>query len=144
MKIGTTGTRLIVVDASVAVRWIADESNSEPALTLLERDDLVAPDLLAVEVGSALRRKEKDGELKHEQVVDGLQLVFSRVQFYPPTRELMLRAVELAAELGHPVYDCVYVALAEALGGRLVSHDTDLLKRANRGGYGNLVEELPA
>ncbi|MBN9307150.1 MULTISPECIES: type II toxin-antitoxin system VapC family toxin [unclassified Devosia] len=134
---------MIVVDASVAVRWIAEEANAGSALTLLERGDLVAPDLLAVEVGNALRRKERNGELKHEQVVGGLQLVFSRVTLRPPTAESMIRAVEIAAALEHPVYDCLYVGLAEALGGRFVSHDVELLKRVRRGGFESLIGELP-
>ncbi|MGN6683018.1 MAG: type II toxin-antitoxin system VapC family toxin [Devosia sp.] len=134
---------MIVVDASVAVRWLADEANSESALTLLKREDLVAPDLLAAEVGSALRRKEKDGELTHDQVVDGLRLIFDRVTLHPPTINSMIRAVEISATMGHPIYDCMYVGLAEALGGRFVSHDVELLKRVRRGGFESLIGELP-
>ena len=126
----------------MAVRWIADEADSEEALLLLQRDDLVAPDLLAVEVASALRRKEKDGELTHDQLVSGLNLVFSRVRLHPPTAELIIRAVEISASLGHSVYDCVYVALTESLGGRFVSHDAQLLNRIRRGGFVSLVGEL--
>jgi predicted nucleic acid-binding protein len=133
---------LIVVDASVAVRWIANEPDAESALMLLQRDDLAAPDLLAVEVGSALRRKEKDGELTRGQVVAGLELIFDRVRLHASTSSLMVRAVEISAALGHPIYDCMYVTLTEALGGRFVSHDIELLKRVRRSAFAPLLGEL--
>jgi predicted nucleic acid-binding protein len=39
------------------------------------------------------------------------------------------RAFEIAAELRHPVYDCLYVALAEREGATLVTADRHLIGR---------------
>lgn len=124
------------------MRWIADEANAELSATLLGRDDLVAPDLLAVEVGSALRRKASMGELTRDQVADGFALIFRSIQFHSSSPELMARAFDLSAAPAHPIYDCVYVALAEALNGQFVTNDLELAKRIRRGGFGSLLLDL--
>ena len=49
---------LVVLDASVAVRWVTAEVGSDEAAALLERDlTWIAPRLLVTEVASALRRR---------------------------------------------------------------------------------------
>jgi predicted nucleic acid-binding protein len=48
----------VVLDASVAVRWVVTEAGSDEASELLERDvTWLAPRLLLTEAASALRRK---------------------------------------------------------------------------------------
>nr|WP_294519284.1 type II toxin-antitoxin system VapC family toxin [uncultured Rhodopila sp.] len=42
------------------------------------------------------------------------------------------RAVTISRELDHPVYDCFYLALAEAREATLVTADARLLRRINR------------
>jgi predicted nucleic acid-binding protein len=46
--------------------------------------------------------------------------------------ELRLRALELALELNHPIYDCFYLALAERERCPLVSADKKLLGAAKK------------
>jgi predicted nucleic acid-binding protein len=134
---------LIVVDASVAVRWIPEEEGAELSSTILGRGDLSAPDLLVVEVASALRRKLELGQLTSDQVSEGFRLIFGRVRHYPPSTELMNRSIELSIALSHSIYDCVYVAQAEAIKGQLVTNDHDLANRIRRAGLGSLVVDLP-
>jgi predicted nucleic acid-binding protein len=133
---------LIVVDASLAVQWIADEADASQALALLERNDLIAPDLLAVEVGSALRRKLEGGEIEPNQLTEGLKLLFGRVELQPHTPELIQTAITISIAMAHPIYDCVYAALAEILGATFVTRDTELTKRMRRSGYGHLLADL--
>jgi predicted nucleic acid-binding protein len=57
----------LVVDASIAVKWSVIEQDSDLAAKLIESDhELIAPELLAVEVANALtsawRRRTIDGE----------------------------------------------------------------------------------
>lgn len=54
---------MIIVDASVAVQWIAEEDTSALSDELLSRDDLTAPELLQIEVANALRRKVWVGDM---------------------------------------------------------------------------------
>jgi predicted nucleic acid-binding protein len=49
-----------------------------------------------------------------------------------PLRPLAARAAALARKLDHPVYDCLYLALAEAEGAPLVTADRRFLPLARR------------
>ena len=54
----------VVVDASVAAKWLVTESLSDKALALLGGpDDLISPDLLLPEVGNILWKKARAGDL---------------------------------------------------------------------------------
>lgn len=62
----------VVVDASVAVKWLVQEEYSQEAKRLLRADvvsrlKLIAPDVLAAEIGHALRRLVNRGELQTAQ-----------------------------------------------------------------------------
>jgi len=48
------------------------------------------------------------------------------------TEELRVRAIELAIDLNHPIYDCFYLALAERERCALVSADAKLLAAAKK------------
>ena len=133
-----------VVDASVVAKWLVPEALSEQATRLLEEedDDLLAPDLLLVEVANALWKKTARGELTSTAADRALELMLEaglELRGIPP---LLSRATKLARELGHPVYDCVYLALAEAERAPLVTADERLLRRLARHPLGAMVVRL--
>lgn len=51
-----------------------------------------------------------------------------------PTGALMEPALAVATTLGHPAYDCIYLALAAANEGPLVTADEVLVRRARSAG----------
>jgi len=54
----------VVVDASVAIKWLLEESGTRPAVRLLaERRPLLAPDLMLIEAANALWKKVRRGEM---------------------------------------------------------------------------------
>jgi predicted nucleic acid-binding protein len=128
----TAGT-MLVVDASVAVKWFAREVLTEEARELLtSTDELVAPDWLLVEAASTFWKKVKKGEMLSiyaERHIDDLPLFFVRPY---PARELAAEALRLAVNLKHSVYDCIYLALAERERLPLVTADVDLAAAARR------------
>jgi predicted nucleic acid-binding protein len=109
----------VVVDASLAVKWLVREEHTDKALAILQAwyDEEVtptAPHLLPFEVANALHRKVFLG---HLSVGDSarmiLQLLGSRLELHQ-TSGLHARALELASELQQgAVYDAHYLALAE-------------------------------
>ncbi len=100
-----------VVDASVAIKWVVLESQSEAAEAYLPYQ-LYAPDFLLIECASILFKKYLTGHLEAEKAFDCLQeVVDSGVALHAPDM-LIARALKLSAELRHSVYDCLYLALA--------------------------------
>lgn len=111
-----------VIDASVAIKWIAPEEGSAQALQL--RDHLLAaPDLLLLEAGNAIWRRVLRGEASNGDAEDAMtELHAAPVQWFP-SGELASEALSLATALDHPIYDCVYLALVLRLGWPLITAD---------------------
>ena len=123
--------RFVVLDASVAVKWYVDETDSESAVALLDVDDLIflAPDIFLAEVVNALLRQSRAGQLTEGALDRALRdLSFSAPELIASTR-LMDRAVAVARALGHPVYDCLYLALAERWETVLITADAEFVGR---------------
>ena len=113
----------LVVDASLATKWIVPEPDSEQAWRFAERyaGDLDAPDLLHVEVMGVLVRLANQRSIAPERA--GLDLDrwtagwnAGALRTHRVTQAMAHGAARLAIELGHPIKDCVYLALADQLG----------------------------
>ena len=121
---------MLVVDASVAAKWYMDESDSPLARDILAKGiDLIAPDVIVAEVLNAIWSKRRKGlmpRLDLDQLHRSLTGSFTEIVAAPT---VMKAAFELAVALDHPVYDCLYVALAEARDCPLITADARLLQR---------------
>jgi predicted nucleic acid-binding protein len=136
---------MIVVDASVIVKWFIPEVGAAPAHALLAAgDELVAPEVARIEVASALVRKALREELTGADVETTLRAwcrALSEGQiFLLPNSEDIEAAAKLALELRHPLPDCLYLAIAERLGVALITADRAFARRAAR--RSNLVQVL--
>lgn len=114
----------MIVDASVALKWVIREDDSDIAAALLRGSALIAPDLIFSEIASGLWRKWRRGELAAVPKLVGQLPSLLHVE---PTAQLTVRAVEIAIALAHPAYDCIYLALAEALDDRVLTADRRFL-----------------
>ena len=116
---------MIVADASVVVAALV---NAGPAGTharaRLGEDRPWAPELVALEVASSLRRLAADGVLHPGSAVSALRDLVALPLVLCPHRPLIPRAWELRDNL--TVYDAAYVALAELLGATLFTADRRL------------------
>jgi predicted nucleic acid-binding protein len=120
----------VVVDASVALKWFFAEEDSERADELAKREpNLRAPALLLTEVANALWRLHRRGLLERDVAMTILREAPRYFREIADAGPLLGRALDIALAFDHPVYDCLYVALAERRGERLVTADRRLLKR---------------
>lgn len=113
----------MIIDASVAVKWLIEEAQSDLARGLLDRADLSAPSLLFPEVANALWKSVMRGQTDpmaplREQMED-----LSKAVTTVDESHVMPRALELAILFKHSVYHCVYLALAERLNDDMVTAD---------------------
>ena len=122
----------LVIDASVAVKWVVPESDSVRAEVLLDHG-LVAPDLLFAECADVLWKKVRRGELTREEAEIAAQTLEQAKLAVVSTRGYLAVATSIAAEFDHPAYDSVYLAVAEASDPRLVTADDRLVRRVQEG-----------
>jgi predicted nucleic acid-binding protein len=113
---------VIVVDASVLAPALADDdADGNRAREHLRGEQLVAPELIDLEVVSTLRRaaraKRLDERRSARALTDLAALPLRRVPHLP----LLVRVWELRNNLS--AYDASYVALAESLGTVLLTAD---------------------
>jgi predicted nucleic acid-binding protein len=124
----------LVVDASVAVKWLFEEPDSDRAEALLaragasDRLKLVAPAILAAEIANALWRRMRRGDMDRQKTLETHNRFEEICPLLLPIEDLVQRALELAIDSRHPVYDCLYVALAEELSADLITADERLHK----------------
>ena len=114
----------LVVDASVALKWLVAEEGSDAADRLLSGgDELYAPRLMASEVANALWRKVRLGQLARGQAGVLMAAVSTAPVHWYADETVCADAVRLAVALDRPVYDCVYLAVANHINARMVTAD---------------------
>lgn len=134
---------IFIIDASVAIKWFVDEPDRPSARAWLDSDhQLVAPDFLRVEVANIAWKKTLRGEIAHAQASAILMALDEVFDWFEAANRHLRPAFELAATLRHPVYDCLYLACADALGSRVVTADRRLIDIAEKAGQGSLVQAV--
>ena len=125
----------VVVDASMAAVWFTNEPDPRGAARLLETESiLLAPDLMAVEATNAWWKRLRRREMTLVDVERAVTRLLALDIVWIAAATLLRPAARLAAELGHPVYDCVYLALAASHAAVLATADERLRAGAQRVG----------
>lgn len=123
----------LVIDASIAVKWVVEEVGTPQALVLRQKARLIAPELLVAECASILWKKVQRRELSKAEALLAARLLQGADIELLPTRSLLEAAARIAIDLEHPAYDCLYLALAIANDCRFVTADERLLRKLARG-----------
>ena len=111
----------LIVDASVALKWLIEEEGSGEAAALYS-EELHAPALIQLEVGNALRSLIARGLLTEEGARDAYAVFLAApVSIHALSKDDSVEAFTLALQLGHPIYDCRYLALALKMKSRYLS-----------------------
>lgn len=131
---------VVVIDASIAMKWLIIEEDSDKARTLGRswRNDsvrLAAPHIVLAEVSNALYQRVRR-DLMSVAYARGLlrRFVLNGLEVHH-TVHLYQRAIEIASQLNQGAsYDSLYLALAESLDCDLWTADARFY-RAARGRY---------
>lgn len=108
----------IVVDSSVAAKWLLPESDSPEALSLISETlgkskSLIVLDLLLTEVANAIWKRHH----QHIVALDEAQKLLGRLLRMPvhiePSTPLLNSAFDIAMKYDRAVYDALFVALAQ-------------------------------
>lgn len=117
----------LIVDASVAIRWYLPEDGWREAEAILhEPEELIAPDLIIAEIGSAIWKRIRRGDIPRGFETGLLERAASAFDVLVPSSELGSDALKLALSVGHPIYDCFYLSLCRRENAGLVTADRRL------------------
>ena len=130
----------LVIDASIAVKWVVDEQGTPEALVLRQKAKLIAPELLVAECANILWKKVQRNELSKEEALLAARLLQGAEIELLPTRSLFEAATRLSIELDHPAYDCLYLALAVENECRFVTADERFLRKLGQSRRNTLRE----
>ena len=133
-------TRL-VVDASVALAWVADR-NADPYAGIIQRklrggDRAVLPALFQLEIANTLAMVQRRGVLTQQEAEQALAYLEAFIATLAEVDGSFLNArtaFVLAQELGLTAYDAVYIELAKREGIPLVTLDKRLRAAATKAG----------
>ena len=107
----------LVVDASVAVKWILPEEGHEEALRIQEKYqdeeiDLIAPHLLVSEIASVLWKRARRGDLSARAAERCFRQFLHDAPVLLDSATVSASALGLALAHDRSVYDCLYLAWA--------------------------------
>ena len=129
----------ISIDASVAIKTLVEEVGSEQARAVVAAHDMIIASAHAyAEISEILYRKTVSGVLERLQAQEALKqlpIVFTLA----PLDTIMAEAFDIACDLRHSIYDCLYVATAIKFATQLVTADLRLLRKTVGTKYSGIV-----
>lgn len=130
----TAGKAALVIDASVAVKWVLEEPGSEWARALASSGaHLMAPNLLCAECANALWRMVRTDRIEASLPERFLALIGAvPLALHHANWALNAAALRLSLRLEHPIYDCLYLALALEEGAAFATADQRFLRVLRR------------
>jgi predicted nucleic acid-binding protein len=128
---------MIVVDASLAVKWTLWEADSPQAIAFLDHHghELVAPELIFIEVAGVIVRRGNQDKALQADALRALQKWTTAwsdhaVKNIRVTQRRLFQASSMALTIGHPLKDCLYLALAKEMEADLATCDARFRDKA--------------
>jgi predicted nucleic acid-binding protein len=124
----------VVCDASLLFKLVVSEADTDRAQALVGSVRVIVPEFAFLEIGNALWSRVRRGEL---DIAQAKRLVYALLNLRFETLHIepfLDRALEIASAIDHPIYDCLYIAMAEHLAVPLVTADKRLASAIRRAG----------
>ncbi len=129
----------ISIDASVAVKAIVEERNSDKARAIVAANDLIlAPAHAYAEIAEIVLRKSLAGLVDARQATMALERL-PEILTLVPLDSIILDAFGIARAIRHSVYDCLYIAAARKHGVKLVTADLHMLRKTAGTEFSSIV-----
>lgn len=125
---------MIVVDASVAVKWFIPEAGDLAAQEVLDNaQKLIAPALIRLEVAGGILRHYRSKTISESEAraacAEWSAMLSEGVIHLVPDAELFEAALPVAFKCGLKIPDCLYIAAGKVMNAPLITADKPLHDR---------------
>ena len=138
---------IYIIDASVAVKWYVPEIYQQVTWKLLNPAyHLHVPEFFLLEFGNFLCKKQRRGELNFDESFFILNKMEEVPLLWHQDGLLFPKAFEIANDTHRSLYDCLYLSLAIAIDGQMVTADLKFYEALQTSPYANRllwVEDIP-
>jgi predicted nucleic acid-binding protein len=123
---------MIVLDASVILKWFLIEEGRDIALMILDRhvdedEQIAIPELLYYEFGNIMALK---AELSEDKVIESIAFLFGfNLKVISLSQQEYIGAIRLSRLYKISVYDASYIVLAKSLNVNFVTADEKLAQK---------------
>lgn len=122
---------LVVIDASVLIKWFVNEIKSDSAIEIRDKYikgeiSLIAPNLILYEVLNALKYIKLHNQREMVEIFE--TIINYGIVFHDIEVEMAKEAIAIAKGSELSLYDSTYVALAKIKHGELITADEKLVK----------------
>ena len=119
---------MIVIDTNVALAILLEDGFSRT--DLLENSTVIAPSFMKLEMLNVLRKYHFLRKVSIEDL-DKIYIEFLKIiDEFVLDDKILNAAKEISYKLNHPIYDCLFLALALQYKSVFISFDQRLLKKA--------------
>uniref|UniRef100_A0A7C6EFM5 Ribonuclease VapC n=1 Tax=candidate division WOR-3 bacterium TaxID=2052148 RepID=A0A7C6EFM5_UNCW3 len=136
---------MVVLDASVILKWFIEENDSEKARAILNRyikGDfiIVVPDFLLYEVANVLKYS---GAFSEKEVTEAITSLYDlEIKIISSLPDVIKTMIKLSFQKGITSYDAIYLALAMELQVPLITADVRLSHKINDIKYVKLLKDF--
>lgn len=123
----------LVLDTSAAANVVLGTAEGIRLATVLEQADwVIAPSLFHSEMGNTLWKSVRFGSLTQDAALTLYDDAVALVDEFMSDQPLIIQSMAAAVRHQHPVYDMIFVSVAQRYGCRLLTTDQKLQALAQR------------
>ena len=121
-----------ILDASVALKWVFQEQDSDKAQQIRTEfqqglHELLAPEIFPIEIAHVLSKACRTNQITPQRAEADLASIYSDLPQLFPSIPLLPRAFEISLQSRTGIYDCLYLALSEREQCELLTADMKLI-----------------
>lgn len=119
----------MIIDTNILILLVMDSDQKHNSFCL--NHSFIAPSIIELELINVLRKYHYFNGISIDIIEQYYQIATNLIYKFYNIESLIKLSKQLSFELNHPIYDCVYLALAMELDMSFCSLDSKLIKKAS-------------
>lgn len=120
---------MIIIDTNIVLSWVIQQD--VPEIDFIEHSQCIAPQFLKIETINILRKYYVMKKIPLHIIEQYYEDILIVIDIFVPDETILDRAKSISFAINHPIYDCLFIALAQQFESPLLSFDKRLLEKAD-------------